>query len=283
MKLLVMASATLLLSASTAMAADPVYISPDPVPVASAHDWSGFYAGISGGYGSGSVDPRFQNNGYEATVEGVLLTDPVSRWYDFEGCTGGVGGWGGDYDYCGDMDRLSGWFIGGQVGYNWQNGNIVFGVEADAFWSNIDSDGSSFWTYDYGGANYGDTATAVNHELEYFGTFRGRIGVAMDRFLPYVTGGLAWGHTETSVAAYNFNNIGLDHTLSGSASETLWGYAVGAGIEYAMTQRLSIKAEYLYIDLGDSRSNFQFSDGGAYNFNASNDLHTFKIGLNVAF
>ena len=50
-----------------------------------------------------------------------------------------------------------------------------------------------------------------------------------------------------------------------------------------MTQRLTIKAEYLYIDLGDSRSDFAFSDGGPYNFRASNDLHTFKLGLNVAF
>lgn len=283
MKRFVMASATILLSASTAMAADPVYVSPDPVPVASAHSWSGFYAGVSGGYAGGSVDPDFQSNGYEATVEGVLLTDPVSQRYDFEGCTGGIGGWGGDYDYCGEMDDNEGWFLGGQVGFNHQAGNLVFGVEADAYWANVESQGSSFWTYDYGGGNFGDTETFVNQELNAFGTVRGRIGVAMDRFLPYVTGGLAWGHVETSVSGYNFNNIGGDNTLAGSSSDTLFGWTVGGGVEYAMTERLSLKAEYLYIDLGETRSDFAFSDDGAYNFRNSNTLHTFKVGLNVGF
>lgn len=286
-KLLVTASATLLLSASTVMAADPVDIAPAPMPVASAHDWSGFYIGVSGGLGGGSNDAQFQNNGFQSVEDpgGFPLFAEPTTWYDFAECfINGVGGWGGEWSYCGNKDNSFGGFAGGQVGYNFQSGNIVFGVEADAFWSSIKSEGSSTWGYDYGGDVYGGTDTVLETELEYFGTIRGRIGVAMDRFLPYVTGGAAWGHVNTSVQSYNWNNDDPDTWIDPTSSgETLWGYTVGIGGEYAFTDRLSLKAEYLYIDLGDSSASFAYNDGGPLNIESENKYHTLKVGLNLAF
>lgn len=106
----------------------------------------------------------------------------------------------------------------------------------------------------------------------------------MDRFLPYVTGGAAWGHVNTLVSSYNFNDDDPDTWIDPTSSgETLWGYTVGIGGEYAFTERLSLKAEYLYIDLGDSNASFAYNDGGPLNIETENKYHTLKVGLNLAF
>lgn len=151
----------------------------------------------------------------------------------YAGLNGGYG-WGSFADSVGNIN-VNGFVGGGQLGYNWQSGNLVFGVEADF-------QGSS-QSATQAGTILG-TAVSVTERIRYFGTARGRLGLAMDRWLAYVTGGIAWV------------NGGLDLTVAGvtlSDSTTKTGGTIGAGIEYAFAGPWTGALEYLYVDTG-SRS-----------------------------
>ena len=180
--------------------------------------------------------------------------------YDWSGFYGGVHGgyaWGefetdgldfGSVDADGD-----GFFGGVQAGYNAQFGNIVAGLEADWSWSGIDGDDND---------NLGD----ISADLNWFGTARGRVGYAWDRVLFYGTGGLAFGETEVA-------------SINGSEKNTALGWTAGGGIETAVTDNITIKGEYLYVDLGEEDFTTPLGDEGE----ASYDAHTFRVGLNYKF
>jgi outer membrane immunogenic protein len=121
--------------------------------------------------------------------------------------------------------NIKGALVGGTVGYNLQFGSFVFGLEGDYDWSNIKGPTTNCF----------GTCQTANHWL---GTARGRIGYAFDRFLPYVTGGAAFGDVEGTF-------VGI-----GSFKTTKVGWTGGAGIEYAFIDNWSAKIEYLYVDLG---------------------------------
>lgn len=132
---------------------------------------------------------------------------------------------------------------GGQVGYNWQWNQLVLGLEADIQGSGQKGDGSFI-----PGPNLRVvTSYAFTDKLDWFGTVRGRIGYAIDRWLPYVTGGWAYGGGSIS---------GTTTTPTGSfsGSKTYSGWTVGGGLEYAFLNNWSAKVEYLYIDFGDGPS-----------------------------
>lgn len=123
----------------------------------------------------------------------------------------------------GDLDGFTG---GGQVGYNYQMGQFVLGAEADFQGADL---------------NTGNNLGLVRVKTEYYGTVRARVGVAFDRFMPYITGGWAYGNVKTSIPAIGFSS---DRSHTG-------GYAVGAGLEYAVTNNIIAGVEYLYVDLGE--------------------------------
>ncbi len=159
----------------------------EPVIVAQAYNWTGPYAGLYGGYGWGS-------SSYSA---------PLS--------TGSF--------------NLSGGVVGGTLGYNYQVGQLVYGVEGGLGWSNI----------------HGSTACgALNCETRnnWLGTARGRLGYAADRFMPYVTGGAAFGNIKTSATGF------------ADSSTNKVGWTIGAGVEAALAGPWTAKLEYLYVDLG---------------------------------
>lgn len=126
----------------------------------------------------------------------------------------------------GRVGDLDGFIGGGQVGYNYQMGQFVVGAEADF-------QGADLAT--------GNSLGLVRVKTEYFGTVRARVGVAFDRFMPYITGGWAYGNVKTSIPALAFSS---DRTHTG-------GYAIGGGLEYAFTNNLIGGVEYLYVDLGE--------------------------------
>ena len=123
---------------------------------------------------------------------------------------------------------LNGFVGGAQVGYNSQMGQFVVGLEADIQGADLSTGNSLFGT---------------RVKTDYFGTVRGRVGVAFDRFLPYITGGWAYGNVKTSVPGFA---ISSDNSHTG-------GWALGGGLEYAFTNNLIGGVEYLYVDLGDKR------------------------------
>ncbi|MCO5091121.1 outer membrane protein [Bosea sp. (in: a-proteobacteria)] len=128
--------------------------------------------------------------------------------------------------WLGSLGNLDGFTGGGQIGYNYQMGQFVLGAEADLQGADLST---------------GNNLGALRVKTEYFGTVRARVGVAFDRFMPYITGGWAYGNVKTSIP-------GL--ALSSDASHT-GGWTVGGGLEYAITNNIIAGVEYLYVDLGE--------------------------------
>ncbi|MCX7297793.1 MAG: porin family protein [Hyphomicrobiales bacterium] len=126
--------------------------------------------------------------------------------------------------------KPKGGLVGGTLGYNVQTGGLVWGLEGDLDYSWIK------------GTDTGGTGVCAAPGCEtrntYLATGRGRIGFAADRWLPYLTGGAALGGLKMSP------NNGLSQTKS------KFGWTLGGGVEYAVTGAWSVKAEYLYVDLG---------------------------------
>jgi len=158
-----------------------------------------------------------------------VYVTPAYNWTGFYvGINGGYG-WGGGTSFSAPFASnsfdTSGGLVGGTLGYNYQINQIVFGVEGD-----IDAS----WIKGSGICG-GFTCQTKN---SWLGTARGRIGYAFDRFMPYVTGGAAFGDIKNTI------------TPVGSASETKAGWTLGGGLEANLYGPWTAKVEYLYVDLG---------------------------------
>ena len=147
-----------------------------------------------------------------------------------------------------NSDKLDGFIGGGQIGYNWQTDHWVFGIEADFQGSAQKADGGFVLAPIVGAAVFPGLTVAYTDKLEWFGTVRGRVGYAFDRWLPYVTGGWAYGHGTISGTG---TTTPAGTVLAFSASQDYSGWTVGGGVEWAFMDHWSAKAEYLYIDFGD--------------------------------
>jgi|SRR4051812_30656003 outer membrane immunogenic protein len=171
-----------------------------------------------------------------------------STWTD--PTTPGPGGTTGSF-------KTKGAVFGGTAGYNYQFGSIVLGVEGDYDWSTIKGTTTSL------------VCPGCETKNTWLATFRGRAGYAFDRWLPYFTGGLAYGNIKAS-------------TPLGTESNTKMGYTFGAGLEYALLSNWSAKLEYLYVHLADGTCGLPC--GGAVppvdvKFNTS----LVRVGLNYKF
>jgi len=148
-----------------------------------------------------------------------------------------------------------GGFGGGQLGYNWQRGRFVFGVEGD------------FQGGDIGGTAFDQFGDVADSDVNWFSTVRGRLGFANGPLLVYGTGGVAFADIDNTI-----------HFSDGSVAKdsgTQTGYAVGGGLEWAFAPNWSAKAEYLYVGMGDTT----LSSGDRVN----NDFQTVRVGLNYKF
>nr|WP_246669561.1 MULTISPECIES: carbohydrate porin [unclassified Bradyrhizobium] len=153
--------------------------------------------------------------------------------------------------------------IGGyQAGYSRQFSNqVVLGIEVDASFPSP-MDGAAL------------TPAPFNSTIDYTGTLRGRIGYAFGRWMPYLTGGFAWGHTHVNIhdaAGDLISSPGQYHT----------GWTAGAGAEFAVSGNWSAKAEYSYIDL--SRRMYDLSGFALPGINVDPRIHLVKLGLNYRF
>jgi len=126
-------------------------------------------------------------------------------------------------------------FIGGaHAGYNMQfDNNIVIGLEGDIDYTSLSESKSSVVSGVFGSAKF---------ESDWQGSIRARLGYAMDRFMPYLTGGVAFGDEQVSIS---IPTIGAD-----SASKTRVGWTVGGGVEYAIDQNWILRGEVRYTDFG---------------------------------
>jgi outer membrane immunogenic protein len=229
-----------------------------PAPPA-VYNWNGFYAGLNVGYSWGSSGTT---QTFNDTLSGVLLSSSNSR-FDMNG---GIGG--------------------GQAGYNWQRMNWVFGLETDIQGSSQRGGtravcaGGTLVAAQFNGActpgHIGDTAdfntpglsvpSDLSQKLEWFGTFRGRVGSTLTpTILAYVTGGLAYGEVSATNTVSGINitgNQGTNNVIltpvaaSFSSRSTRTGWTIGAGFEGVIGANWTAKIEYLYIDLGDISGSF---------------------------
>jgi outer membrane immunogenic protein len=172
---------------------------------------------------------------------------PMYNW------TGAYVGINGGYGFSG-TDGARGGLIGGTIGYNWQSGGpLVWGLEADLDWTRIN-----------GSSTCGGLSCDVSNR--WLGTARGRLGYAMGptgTWMPYVTGGLAFGSVEKSIAGI------------GSSRDTRLGYALGGGLEAALSGPWTAKIEYMYVNLGSGPS--------VAGFDSNFHTNIIRAGLNYRF
>jgi outer membrane immunogenic protein len=255
-------SATVLSFASGtgALAADM----PIKAPIAAMPSWTGFYAGLNAGYGSGRSDTSVTTNAAEAAFVGPLpfAPNPVPGTL-----------------------RSNGFIGGAQIGYNYQFGNMVAGLETDLSFAGLSKTDAASGPFTIGGT----LTTTVESKLNWFGTFRARLGVLpTDNLLVYGTGGLAYGGVKTTTTASNIvpgNCIGFIYCGSGSTSGVSAGWTAGGGLEYAVARQWTVKAEYLYLDLGSRSVTFSDLDvpGGTLTANTSFKAQVIRAGVNYRF
>lgn len=223
--------------AQGAFAADlPTMKGPPPAPVPPpAFSWTGFYIG-------GNIGGLWSSDGVVVANPYYLGVMPGNaNTLDLAGIVGGV-----------------------QAGYNYQISSVVLGVEGD-----LDASSAK------GGFNYptgGGLVATHSASLPFFGDVRARAGVAFDRFLPYVTGGVVFADVRNSLVDPSW---GLHLNRGGSAT----GWTVGAGAEYAIDNHWSVKAEYLYMQFPDVTA----TNSGGYSFKFKDSAQLARVGLNYRF
>ena len=211
------------------------------------------------------------------------IAPPVFTWNGFYVGLNGGGGWAsykrdGLYDSnpVSDSHTQHGYFFGGQVGYNYQiSTNWLVGIEADF-------QGSQFKHVQTCGAGYDsegcyDNSSVATYNVNWFGTVRGRIGfLAAPNWLVYGTGGFAYGQVQYGALDYLPDN-------SATQSKVATGWTLGAGTEYAINPSWSIKAEYLYIDLGKRHFEPIATDLVNYGVDIKTRMNVFRVGVNYHF
>jgi outer membrane immunogenic protein len=260
------ASIALIQSASAAdmPAGAPVYKAPGLI----APTWTGFYVGGNVGYG------RDSNT---ANVSGVASDPAVAPFLAFFLASGGI---------TQSLDPSAHGFVGGgQIGYNWQvKPDWLVGVEADIQGSGIKGTDTGIATPQF----LDVSTTSVGKKLDWFGTVRVRAGVLVDpSLLLYGTGGFAYGKTEISFSTADVTSgciVGATICADNSGTRIHGGWTVGGGIEAMVARHWTVRAEYLYVDLGEqtleapsSTAPITFSATGKFQENIV------RIGANYLF
>lgn len=225
-------------------------------PPTTPFNWTGIYIGTHAGGGSGIGN----------------ISDPLGT------------------TLFGNPIRSPGPIAGGQIGYNYQTGSVVWGAEADVSWADMEGTGTCSAL----------SGTFVNSNCQVttdaFGTLTGRVGLALgpdDRALVYGKAGLAWSTGDAYVVTNdNFAGAAGNPVVNAKTDLTLWGFTAGAGAEYALTSRWSVKAEYDFMSFGSHSVPLlpsAFLAGGAVTGTVAGrkghidqDLHVFKLGINYS-
>ena len=208
--LLAAASIVALSAAAPAVAADLAArpYTKAPAMVAAIYDWSGFYIGINGGGGSAHTTWDIVGGAREGSHD----------------ATGGT--------------------VGGQIGYRWQAGQWVFGVEGQGNWA------------DFSGDNISAVFAARNRtKIDSFGLISGQVGYAWNNVLVYVKGGAA-------VVGNKFDVRTAGGAFVASSDDTRWGGTVGVGLEYGFAPNWSVGVEYNHIFLGGNDQTL--TNGGVF-------------------
>ena len=224
--------------------------------------WSGFYAGINlgGGFGNGSAN----ESGHSSNLDFAYNNGNGNIPSNYNITSNGVLG-------------------GGQIGYNLLIKKIILGFETDFQGSGISGNKN---IYIPSTSDLCESSNNAKNDLNYFGTSRLRLGFnPVDSVMLYATGGFAYGNTSTSSkTAWNSGGSSCDGPLSGSSNTTAVGWTTGLGAEYFFIQKWSLKAEYLYVDLGKTKytANVPTNDA-SMDYQFDQQYNIFRLGLNYKF
>jgi outer membrane immunogenic protein len=266
LRLLLTSIAVTALVSDGAAAADmaPLYKAP---PALALYNWSGFYLGGNAGYSVGrdptSATKVNTNNGDVLQRETFALAP-------------------------------AGWLGGFQLGYNWQVGHAVFGVEADWQWTGQRDQACVFSCLD-ADLFAGPFRLTEEHKLNWFATVRGRFGYAADHWLWYVTGGVAFARIDSNRLYVNgpgtLNPLIPTTVVASNASFNRAGFALGTGVETALAGNWTAKVEYLLVNLGNVTDSFGAVDpptlgpGAPVSITHTSHIrdHIIRVGLNYRF
>jgi outer membrane immunogenic protein len=195
-------------------------------------NWTGWYIGVNAGGSSTSID-------HSVAVPSIGAAP--ARFFAFDGRDGS--------------------FTGGfQAGYIWQFApNWLAGIEGDINY--LRGSRANGFAYLFVGE---DVVGNINTRLRWLSTVRGRLGYTWANTMVYATGGFAFGGVRSNVSASRFDDDVLEATFAGSYSSTRTGWAVGGGLEQALTNWVSLRIEYLHFDLGNFSYNVTRVSGAAH-------------------
>jgi outer membrane immunogenic protein len=242
---LLLASVALCTGASTAFASDlPTTKGPPPPPVAAPYSWTGFNVGLQGGYGWGVENDDLST----ADFLGV-----IGLFADHFSAAGPIGG--------------------AHVGYDQQLGSLVLGVRSELDASGLHGSTVASSTVCSEGCTVTDASLAFHNTWQAF--LLGRGGVAFDRLLVYVTGGVAFGDDrESATITQTGSSTGV---WTGSQTKTLVGGAIGLGADYALDQHWRIGAEWRYVSFGKGDYSAIGPSTVAYKAGFSENLALFDV------
>jgi outer membrane immunogenic protein len=254
----------------------PVYKAPPPVL-----GWGGWYAGVNAGWirSDDDVSTVATPGANSPPAIPVGVTEGLAAL-----STGSV-----------PVSRKSGFIGGGQIGYNWQFGSFVTGLETDIQGvSGLHNSGSVLTAATVVGVPVA-SLQAAETDTKFLGTVRGRLGfLATPTFLIYGTGGLAYGGVSGNVALAQAGTNGFVGAGAASFSDTRVGWTAGGGLEWMFAPNWSAKAEYLHYDLGTAHVGWQafgtaaspFFNGVAFQTNTTSfrfDGDFVRAGVNYHF
>ncbi len=206
---------------------------------------------------AGTVAPALAADLVEPTAPMDATATGASPVYIWSGPYAGafVGYNSTRFDQSGGADFKGDGFVGGVYGgVNVQNGNFVYGIEADVGGGGFDASGDN-----------AALGLPIEGDNNIFGSLRGRVGVAMDPFLVFATGGLAVSEQELSLGG-------------ASDTQTAVGATVGAGVEGQITDTITSRIEYRYSNFGD-----QTFDLGNTSISSGFDEHSVRAGVALKF
>ena len=227
---------------------------------ADGSSWTGLYLGAHAGYGWGNWDADLSHSS-----GAIHYNDPFNQANQSLGVS-------------------DNWLGGFQAGYNHQFGSLIIGLEADVSWTGMDAHGQ----FTTPAPNH--TTWDIDTSLDVFGTVRAKVGhTVSDNLLVYVTGGFAWGRVDARQATNWYAPAPPAEGGRTSGDVNHFGWALGAGAEWAISPNVSIQGQYLYVDLG--KENYALNGTQKPNnnvpytetFATDLDFHTVRIGVNYRF
>ena len=248
------------MSGPVAAADVPLKARPAPAPLVYAPSWSGLYIGGHLGAGWGT----FAWENYQSTG-GTFAHSPATM----------------------GSASMDGFLGGAQIGFNWQSGKWVFGVEGTWSWTNIEGQFVNDGPISQGPQRF-PKGTASTH-LDWIATLVGRVGVTVDRALIYAGGGGAWTKEKDNLFAGSFATNASGSAEYWDGSKTRSGFTFLTGVEYAIDPNWSAKIQYNYYDFGTKTVSLAGGSPGinpgfpGFDIDTTLRIHSITAGVNYRF